>query len=221
MLCFLSEVQGVDGLREVGQCLCHGTDDGSLGVATECWLQDPCHLTVTVVDERLTVALGQLVDHIRQGKQTPIDVGTLSKPEPISLGLRDSLTTGQIHQVELRELYLLIARLYVDPEHSMRSGGCLIELVVRHDSQLVSLRHIAHDLLCIGYRLLSELVDVDTLDALSDIQILVSWIDQVIDTLIIDLHVADTDLVLATLVVVYEVKDLLDTERYESEVGSV
>ena len=101
MLGFLSEMQRVHCLLVVGERLSHSADDGSFGVAAEGGLEYARHLTITIVDESLSIPLGKFVYDVGECEETPIDVASLTETEPISLRLVDTLATGQIDQVQL------------------------------------------------------------------------------------------------------------------------
>lgn len=99
-------MQRVYRLLVVAQCLSHRANNSCLRVAAQTSLQDACHLTVTVIDESLCVALTQLVDHIRQCKQRPIDIAALSKPETVSMRFINTLAACQVNQIQLGDLDL-------------------------------------------------------------------------------------------------------------------
>ena len=184
----------VYSLLIITERLSHGADDGSLGVASKRRLQNACHLTITVVDEAFAISLAQLVNNIGKCKQGPIDVASFSQTQAISMSLVDTLTSGQVYQVKLGNLDLLICgtvlklALDVDAEHGVTATRGLIKACLCHVADFITLLHVGQHLLSIAHCLLGQFVDVDALNTLANIQILVNRVDQIIDTLVVDLH---------------------------------
>ena len=110
------------------------------------------------------------------------------------MSLIDTLTSGQGDQGKLRNLNLLIRSavlklaLYVDAEHGVTATRGLIKARLCHVADFITLLHVGQHLLSIAHCLLGQFIDVDALNTLANIQILVNRVDQIIDTLVVDLH---------------------------------
>ena len=86
------EVKSLQRFLHVGRQLRNAADHSSLRLATERVLQDPGQLTIAEVDVVVVLrahllALGQLVDYLREGKQRLVDVCALSEAQALTLGL--------------------------------------------------------------------------------------------------------------------------------------
>jgi len=193
MLCFLPKEESVDTFLVVDESLGDCADDSSLGVAAQSWLQDPCQFWISVVDKRLgRRGLAQLIYHIGQGQEAPVYVGALPEAQPFRLGPVHAFTPCQVHQVKLRNPLLIVPEsggaCDVNAEHCVGPARLLIELRLRYDLRLIPLQQVLHYLLAVLHIALWEPVDVDALGyAFSDLQVLVGWLDQVVDALIVDL----------------------------------
>lgn len=77
----------------------------------------------------------------------------------------------------------------IHPEDRVRPAGLLIKLGLSNDLGLIAQKQVLEHLICTLDIALGQTVDVNALgNALSDLQILVHWVDQVIHTLVVDLH---------------------------------
>ena len=84
----------------------------------------------------------------------------------------------------------MLFRADVYSENGVGSTTKLIELSRSNIPALISLLHVAHDLLEVDHFFLRQLVDVDALsNTLSDIQIFVTWLDEIINMLVINFNV--------------------------------
>lgn len=112
------------------------------------------------------------------------------------MGLASSLRSGKIHEVELRNLESGVGGMLLEvySENGVGARTELVELGGSDVAELVSLLHDGHDFLKRVNLCLSELVDVDAVaDALSDVQVLVRGIDQIVYVFVVNFKVADTD----------------------------
>lgn len=88
-------MKSIERLLVIGDCLRHRTDDCSLWISTESWLQDSSKLWISVVDEQLlsTRLLTQLIDNITERQKWPVDVLTLSQSDTLGLRFTSSFRT--------------------------------------------------------------------------------------------------------------------------------
>lgn len=70
----------------------------------------------------------------------------------------------------------------------MTTTGGLIEASLSHVTHLIALLHVVEDLFGIDDGLFRQFVDVDALNTLTNIQVLVHWINQIVNTLVVDLR---------------------------------
>ena len=196
MLCFLTEMERVDCLLVIRQSLGHCANDSSSWVTSKWWLQNASHLWVSVVNELLRAfSLAKLVDHIRQGKQAAIDVGTFTQSKTVSLCLAHTLTAGQVNQVKLGNPNLLFnsspgLTLEINPEYRVGTTWSLVQFGLSNISFHITFDHVVQDLGGGWNIFLCESVYVNSFgNALTDLKVLVCWSDQIIDALVVYLQV--------------------------------
>lgn len=91
------------------------------------------------------------------------------------MSLVDALATGQVDQVELRDLDFAVFRAIfgvgsdVDAENGVRATRSFVKTRLSDVSYFITLFHVAQDFLLLLDVLLSELVDVDALNALTHV----------------------------------------------------
>ena len=91
------------------------------------------------------------------------------------MSLIDALATGQVDQVELRDLDFAVFRAIfgvgsdVDAENGVGATRSFVQARLSDVSYFITLLHVAQDFLLLLDVLLSELVDVDALDALTHV----------------------------------------------------
>ena len=201
--------------------LAHRANNSCLTVPAQSWLQNSRKLGVPIVDETLGISLrAELVNDITEGKQRSVDVLSFSQSDSFSLSFAGAFGTCQVDEVELRNNHLFALMLdNVDSENSMTARGELVQLRSCNRPLLISLFHEFHNLVEVAHLSLREIFDVDSLgDTFPDIQILVRWFDEIVDTFIVNLDVAAVDLVIfASLRGIFE--DFLNRKRNETNLS--
>ena len=223
ILGFLAEVERIESLLVVRDRLGHGANDGSLRITSEGRLEDSGEFGVSVVDEQLLASglLAELVDDITERQQRPVDVLTLSQSDTLGLRFAGAFGSCKIDEVQLRDFHFAssrtgVTRLDVDSEDRVTSGTELVEFGGGDVSELIALAHEVHHVIERLDLLLAESVDVDAVgNALTDIEILVFWLDEIIDTLVVNLHIADRN-VECPLLLGDESEDVLDRQRNQT-----
>jgi len=139
-------------------------------------LQDSRHLAISIVDEGLAVSLAQLVDDIGEGEKRPVYVAALSESQSVGMSFADSFRASQVDEVELGNLDLArggTLALNVDAEDGVATTRCFVEAGLGHVPHFVALLHVGQHLVRIRRCLFRQLVYVNSLDALSHVQVFI------------------------------------------------
>ena len=195
----LGELKGAESLEEIDAGRRDGADDRGERVAAERVLQDAGKLGVAVRDVG-RVALGQFVDHKTQCEERLIDMRRFVLNLLLQINVVKSFAACQVYQVQRRVVYLLLITIGVGPavdcfldedsENGVAARAMLMNVSFLVNSVLLAEGHKAHSLLK-GLNLLlrqSHNVGAEVRVA-DDFEVLVVFIEEVVDCLIINLKV--------------------------------
>mmetsp|Transcript_94804 Transcript_94804/g.274119 ORF Transcript_94804/g.274119 Transcript_94804/m.274119 type:complete len:221 (-) Transcript_94804:614-1276(-) len=187
----LAEAQCADGFLLVEVRWRASDDQRCLRIAAKRLLKHTSELGVPVWHVGVLL-VRQGVDHIAQRGQGTIDVLGLIEPLARSAGLRDLLAARQVDQMQLAHLDGTIVQILLlnrQHEDEMGPGGVLVHIRDSHGAVVVARPHGVEDLLLVPDVRLRHLADKHAPGlVLVDFQIVSLGIQQVSDTLVVDLH---------------------------------
>mmetsp|Transcript_57268 Transcript_57268/g.150720 ORF Transcript_57268/g.150720 Transcript_57268/m.150720 type:complete len:365 (+) Transcript_57268:1004-2098(+) len=199
----LAEAQRADRLLLVEVGGRARDDERRLRVASQGLLQHAGELGVAVGHVRVLL-VRQRVDDVAQGGQGPVDVLGLVEALARRARLRDLLTPRKVDKVELPHLHRAVVQillLYRQHEDQVRPGGVLVHVRHGHGPVVVAGPHGVEDLLLAPDVRFRHFADEDaSYLVLVDLEVVLLGVQQVADTLVVDLDDGDLDEELDVLV---------------------